>query len=158
MQCRHLVALGNVIGVAGDENDLHRIVVPAEFLGHGHAVHGPHFNVQKENVIVPFLGIVKQKAFGRGKEVRLDFMAGCGGPTLYHIQNILPVPVRVVTDGNFIFHIRFPSAYVKIRNTITQKSCFFQRVFQKNRAFGFLPIKNPAGKFLRDQKGYREYS
>ena len=43
----HIIALGNVIGVAGDEHDLHGFILLPHRFGQRHTVRARHFHVQK---------------------------------------------------------------------------------------------------------------
>ena len=43
----HVIALGNVIGVAGDEHDLHGFILLPHRFGQRHTVRARHFHVQK---------------------------------------------------------------------------------------------------------------
>lgn len=87
----HVVALGDVVGVAGDKDDLHRLVVPAQGAGHGHTVHGPHLNVQKQDVVVLLLGVVKEKFLGGGEKGGPDNVAPVGSPPVRQSGQVLPV-------------------------------------------------------------------
>ena len=91
MKCSHLVALCNVVGVTCDEYDLYGLIVPADPLGHGHTVHGTHFNIQQENIPVLVLCIAEQEAFGGGKNLCL--------------HNDLPVVSPIGQNALYIFCI-----------------------------------------------------
>ena len=98
MQRRHLVALGDIVGIPGDEDDLHRLVVPAHPLGQTHAVHCAHFDVQQQNIPVFDLRVPEQKALGGGKGGDLRPMPGLRRPILYQTGNIRPIFLRVVAN------------------------------------------------------------
>ena len=98
MQRRHLVALGDIVGIPGDEDDLHRLVIPAHPLGQTHAVHGTHFDVQQQNVPVFDLRVPEQKALGGGKGGDLRPMPGLRRPILCQTGNIRPIFLRVVAN------------------------------------------------------------
>ena len=72
MKRRNLVALRDIIGVAGDKDDLHRLIMGTDFLCHGHAVHSAHFNIQEQNVPLLVLGITEQEALRRSEYLRLN--------------------------------------------------------------------------------------
>lgn len=93
-----------VIGVAGDENDLHRVVALAKLFCHRDAVHRAHFDVQQENVVVVFFCVAEEEALGGGKIVDMHRVTGGRSPGAHHIQNILSVRTGVVADRNFVLH------------------------------------------------------
>ena len=107
MEGGHLVALGDVVGVAGDEHNLDRVVVLPQVLCHGHAVHIAHFDVQQQDVIVLLLGVAEQKAFGGGEGGERYAVSPFPGPLLYERGDILPVRAGVVADRDFVIHSFF---------------------------------------------------
>ena len=46
VQGRHLIALGDIVGIAGDEHDLNVLALLTDPLGQLHPVHPRHLNVQ----------------------------------------------------------------------------------------------------------------
>ena len=98
VQRRHLVALGDIVGIPGDEDDLHRLVVFAHPFCQTYAVHSAHFDVQQQNVPVLVLRVPEQEALGGGKGGNFRLMPGLRRPILYQTGNIRPIFLRVVAD------------------------------------------------------------
>ena len=111
VQRRHLVALGDVIRVAGDENDLNGVVALPQPFGHGDPIHAAHFNVQQQNIKVAFLGIVEEKPLGRGKGFYVCRAIPFGGPAPDQRSDIVSVRLGIVTDCNFVGHRWPPSSF-----------------------------------------------
>ena len=99
---RHLVALGDVIRVAGDENDLNGVVALPQPFGHGDPIHAAHFDVQQQNIKVAFLGIVEKKPLGGGKGFYMCRAIPFGGPTPDQGSDIVPIRLGIVTNCNFV--------------------------------------------------------
>ena len=105
---RDLVALRNIIGISRYKNDLHGVVFFSQLLCHCNAVHGTHFNVQKQNIVVALLRIVKQKALGRRKCISMHGVSVVSRPAFHHIGYIPSVCVGIVADRYFVFHALSP--------------------------------------------------
>ena len=73
-------------------------------LGHGHPVHGAHFDVQQQNVIVAFLSVTEQEALGGGEVVDMHRVTTFRRPAGHHIPNILPICVGIIANRNFVVH------------------------------------------------------
>ena len=104
MQGRHLVALGDVVGVPRDENDLNGIVALADLLCHGDAVHCAHFDVQEQDIVAAFLRTAEQEGLGGGKGVDMHRVPPGGGPAGGHAGNVGSVLAGIVADGDFVGH------------------------------------------------------
>ena len=104
MKCLHLVPLADIIGVTGDKDNLHRVVLPAELSGHSHPVHCSHFNIQKQDVKVFMLGIVKEKFLPGGKAANLEGMPPLSRPLPGKVLYIVSVRFRIVADSHLINH------------------------------------------------------
>ena len=72
MQRSHFVTLRNIIRISGNKNNLHCFIIPTYLLGHGHTVHGTHFDIQQENVESFVFRIAKQKTFSGRKHLSLN--------------------------------------------------------------------------------------
>ena len=59
MERGHVIALGNIIGISGNENDLDDFILPANAPGQLHAVHAAHLDVQQQHVVALILRVVK---------------------------------------------------------------------------------------------------
>ena len=106
MERCHLVTLGNVVGVAGDEHNLHRLIIPAHLLCHGHAVHSAHFNIQQKDVPSFILRVPEQKAFRGWEALGLNADLMRLGPAVQDTLYIIGICIIVVANGNAISHVR----------------------------------------------------
>ena len=102
MEGRYLVPFGDVVGIAGDKDDLDRVFGLAQPLGQGNSVHFAHFHIQKKDVVLFVLRIVKQKVLSGGEGLRLDFCAAGRSPALHYDENQLDIFRRIVTNRNVI--------------------------------------------------------
>ena len=92
MQRRHVVPLGDVVRVAGDENDLHRCVLRADALGHRHAVHAAHLHVEQQKVKILVLVVGEEERLGGGEHLERDALF----PALAPFADILRDELRVL--------------------------------------------------------------
>ena len=99
MQRRHVVPLGNVIRVAGDEHDLHGGVFRADAPGHRHAVHAAHLHVEQQKVKVFVLVVGKEERLGGGKDLQRRAPAAALGPCADVLCNEPRVLGAVVAYG-----------------------------------------------------------
>ena len=94
------IALGNVVGVAGEKKNLNRLVFPADHPGEADPVHASHFHVENQNIAAPVLLIAEKKRFRGGEGLHPDGDAGGFGPFPDQPLHIFPIAFLVVADGN----------------------------------------------------------
>ena len=104
MERRHLVALRDIIGIPGDENDLHRFVFPADALCQRHAVHSVHLDIQKQQIEGLVLRISEQETFGRWKFFRIDGNISFLRPFRDQLSDVFAVRGAVVADRSSVCH------------------------------------------------------
>ena len=75
MEGLHFIPLGNIVGVAGDEDNLDRVVFPADLAGHRHPVHPAHLDVQEEDLEPAFRFALEEEALGRREGFQLEGVA-----------------------------------------------------------------------------------
>ena len=96
VQGRHLIAFGNVVGVARHEDDLHLLATRYLRVRQRHAVYARHFHVEQQNVRHACLLTGEEKRFRRGKTVDLHRFPRLRGPVprkRFHIPRVGPVVV-----------------------------------------------------------------
>lgn len=71
----HIVALSDIIRIASDKDDLHRLVFAANRPRHAHPVHARHFDIQQQHVVILILLIMEQKSLRGFKALRLHGQA-----------------------------------------------------------------------------------
>ena len=104
MQRGHVVALGDIIRIAGDKYDLHRLVFAADRPRHAHPVHARHFDIQQQHVVILVFLIMEQKSLRGFKALRLHGQAALRRPLIQQCAHIGGVRRAVIADGNAYRH------------------------------------------------------
>ena len=96
MERRNVVPLGDIIGIARNENDLCVLALFPHPAGKLHAVDAGHFNVQQEN-IRHFIFQRKEQSLSRGKPPNLQRIRALLRPAFHKAEKILGIFRTVIT-------------------------------------------------------------
>ena len=99
VQRRHIVPLGDIVRVPGDENDLHGGVLRADALGHRHAIHAAHLDIEQKKVKILVLVVGEEERLGRGEHLQRNALSPALAPRADILRDELRVLGAVVADG-----------------------------------------------------------
>ena len=99
VQRRHVVPLGDVVRVAGDENDLHGGVLRADAPGHRHAVHAAHLDIEQQKVKILVLVVGEEERLGGGEHLERDALFPALAPFADILRDELRILGAVVADS-----------------------------------------------------------
>ena len=121
----HLIPFGDVVGIAGDKDNLHQLVGAAHLLCQTDAVHLSHLNIQQQQVKIR-LWTGEQKLLCAAKFGHLHLISPLLRPMCGQLPHILSVLLPVVTDCNSVVHL-FPLFHPVL-------PVYYSKFEQKNKA------------------------
>ena len=110
MQRGNIIALGNIIRIAGDEHDLNSFVFAANLTRRRHTVHPAHFNIKKQDIESFILVVTKKKAFRRREKLNLNLRTALFCPFKQKRLHECCIGFAVVAYCNAVFHTHTPEA------------------------------------------------
>ena len=99
----HVVAVGDIVGIAGQEDDLHVGIAPPHAFGQLYAVHSAHFDIEQQYVVAPVF-IIREEIRRGGKAVYIERLSAQVRPVARHALRRVERLGRVVADRHAIGH------------------------------------------------------
>lgn len=146
MQRGNIIALGNIIRIAGDEHNLNSFIFAANLTRRRHTVHPAHFNIKKQDIESFILVITKKKAFRRRENLNLNLRTALFCPFKQKRLHECCIGFAVVAYCNAVFHthtseeLRSHCIYCTKRSIIRKQPLFDIR-------------KNYNGKYISRKEG-----